>query len=102
MTKDSDGKYKFSFTFNNAYITSNRLFDNDFKSQINNTFEINMLDAPEFNKPYYLYQMCIRDRSRAKYKSGMYRKHTAANGSECGHRHTSHLWELFPGTHINA
>ena len=55
MTKDSDGKYKFSFTFNNAYITSNRLFDNDFKSQINNTFEINMLDAPEFNKPYYLY-----------------------------------------------
>ena len=40
--------------------------------------------------------------SRAKYKSGMYRKHTAANGSECGHRHTSHLWELFPGTHINA
>ena len=55
MTKDSDGKYKFSFTFNNAYITSNRLFDNDFKSQINNTFEINMFDAPEFNKPYYLY-----------------------------------------------
>ena len=55
MTKDSGGKYKFSFTFNNAYITSNRLFDNDFKSQINNTFEINMLDAPEFNKPYYLY-----------------------------------------------
>lgn len=55
MTKDSDGKYKFSFTFNNAYITSNRLFDNDFKSQINNTFEIKMFDAVEFNRRYYLY-----------------------------------------------
>lgn len=40
--------------------------------------------------------------SSAKYSSGMYRKHTASNGSECGHRHCSHLWELFPGTHINA
>lgn len=30
----------------------------------------------------------------------MYRKHAASNTS--GHRHTSHLWELFPGTHLNA
>ena len=30
----------------------------------------------------------------------MYRKHSASNIG--GHRHASHLWELFPGTHINA
>ncbi len=55
MTTDSDGKYKFSFTFHNAYIDSNGLFDNDFKSQINNTFEINMPDTIEFGIRYYLY-----------------------------------------------
>lgn len=55
MTTDSDGKYKFSFTFNNAYIDSNGLFDNDYKSQINNTFEINMPGTIEFGIRYYLY-----------------------------------------------
>ena len=30
----------------------------------------------------------------------MYRKHAATNIG--GHRHASHLWELFPGTHLNA
>ena len=55
MTTDSDGKYKFSFTFHNAYIDSNGLFDNGFSSQINNTFEINMLGTIEFGIRYYLY-----------------------------------------------
>lgn len=33
-------------------------------------------------------------------ETSMHRKHDASNIS--GHRHTSHLWELFPGTHLNA